>query len=135
MEYVIYHKSQAGNPELHTDGNWYYQPDGYDSGDVFSRGYATREAAEEACWLWATTEDEDEPTIRYDPDINADEIRRAIRNGGGWLVAIGVGGLVGFILPPFLVARPSVASRSPAPHPTSYRYSRPPSSLRIRRRR
>lgn len=31
-------------------------------------------------------EDEDEPTIRYDPDINADEIRRAIRNGGGWLV-------------------------------------------------
>lgn len=55
--WTVYHRENAGIPEAHADagGPWHFEPKGYD-GDVYSRGYPTREAAIDACWEAAIEE-------------------------------------------------------------------------------
>ena len=45
----VYHRSEAGSPELHTGGEWFFQPDDFDGGEVWSRGYPSQAAALAAC--------------------------------------------------------------------------------------
>lgn len=51
--YVVYHRANAGLPEAHRGGTWYFQPADYTGGDVYSKGYASRDAASAAAWDWA----------------------------------------------------------------------------------
>lgn len=51
--WTVYHKSEAGSPESHEGGPWFYQPDDFDGGEVWSFGYPTREEAVQACILEA----------------------------------------------------------------------------------
>jgi hypothetical protein len=52
--FVVYHKSDAGAPELHDsdEGDWYFEPKGYSDGEVFSGGYPTWEDALAAAENW-----------------------------------------------------------------------------------
>lgn len=59
MEMIVYHKSEAGRPDLHTNGEWFFQPKGYTEGDIFSPGYATKEAAQEAADKWESEESDE----------------------------------------------------------------------------
>lgn len=64
MKYTVYHKSQTGSGiSLHKDGPWFFEPAGYDGGDVFSAGYPTKEKAATAAELLAAENDEDDPEI------------------------------------------------------------------------
>lgn len=46
--YVVYHR------EAHqSTGPWHFQPEDYDGGDVYSRGYPSPEAASDAALAWA----------------------------------------------------------------------------------
>ncbi len=46
--WVVYHRDEAGQPDAHDGGPWFYAPTDYDSADVYSYGYATRDDAIEA---------------------------------------------------------------------------------------
>ncbi len=52
--YTVYHRSAAGDPGAHnsTRGDWYFEPSDWDGGDVYSEGYPTQRAAEEAAREW-----------------------------------------------------------------------------------
>lgn len=45
----VYHRDDSGSPDMHTDGTWYYEPGDWDTGEVYSAGYATRGEALSAC--------------------------------------------------------------------------------------
>lgn len=53
-DYTIYHVSEAGSPTAHdtSNGEWFFQPNDVNDGEVFSDGYPTREAAEAAAQAW-----------------------------------------------------------------------------------
>lgn len=55
-EYRIYHKAEAGAPELHTTGEWFYEPSDYAEGSVWSDGYPTEAEAREAAISEADTD-------------------------------------------------------------------------------
>lgn len=50
--YRVYHKSEAGSPEAHEDGPWFYEPAEWDEGEVYSPGFMTVDEAETACRNW-----------------------------------------------------------------------------------
>lgn len=50
--YTVYKAEEAGSPESHEAGKWYFQPDDYDDGSVFSNGYNSEQAAKEAAEEW-----------------------------------------------------------------------------------
>ena len=51
--YKVYHKKESGAPELHKNGEWFFEPEDWNEGEVFSEGYATKGEAEEAAEKWA----------------------------------------------------------------------------------
>mgnify|MGYP000272839456 CR=1 FL=1 len=55
--YRIYHRSEAGRPDLHKDGEWFFEPKGYGEGEVYSRGFATRKQAVAAAERWEDDND------------------------------------------------------------------------------
>lgn len=63
MEYVVYHKSRAGQPQVPIDGEWYFEPKGFDGGEPFSAGQATKQDAVDACEQWASENDDESPKI------------------------------------------------------------------------
>jgi hypothetical protein len=50
----VYHKNEAQEPEAHRDpaGDWYFEPVTWSSGDVYSEGYPTQDAALKAAAAW-----------------------------------------------------------------------------------
>lgn len=48
-EWVIYHKSDAGDPDLHEGGPWFYHPRDFVDNEVYSEGYSSKDAAIDAC--------------------------------------------------------------------------------------
>lgn len=50
--WTVYHRSDAGDPAIHSDGEWYYAPEDGAGGGVYSPGYPTRVAAVAACLAW-----------------------------------------------------------------------------------
>jgi len=52
--WAIYHREDAGQPDMHdcSGGDWYYEPEGWDVGEVYSHGYRTPEQAVAACLDW-----------------------------------------------------------------------------------
>lgn len=48
--YVVYRKAEAGAPELHKGGPWFFEPADYDGNEVYSKGYGTRRDAVEAAY-------------------------------------------------------------------------------------
>lgn len=53
---IVYHRLTAGRPDLHRDGDWYYQPVGEGAGEVYSPGYATADEALAAAERWVQEE-------------------------------------------------------------------------------
>lgn len=51
VEYLVFTPDEATVPELH-EGPWHFEPVGYGSGEVFSEGYPTKEAAMQAAKEW-----------------------------------------------------------------------------------
>lgn len=53
-EFTVYHVSEAGQPNAHdtAHGEWFFEPENYSSGDVYSEGYSTKEEAEQAAIEW-----------------------------------------------------------------------------------
>lgn len=67
---VVYHKSEAGMPDVHEGGPWFFEPENY-NGDVFSPGYATRAEAEAAATAWvATAENEAASWAHEDEEVD-----------------------------------------------------------------
>jgi hypothetical protein len=64
--FTVYHVSEAGSPDAHdtTTGEWFFQPADESSGEAFSAGYATADAAEEAAHEWVATMIDEEDEIR-----------------------------------------------------------------------
>lgn len=75
--YVVYHKKDAGSPELHEGGAWFFEPAEW-GGDVYSPGYRTRQAACRAAWSWYESE-------RAEADWRAEQERyRQQLEGDAW---------------------------------------------------
>lgn len=54
---VAYHKREAGNPNIHHGGPWFFEPAGnYSSGEVYSIGFPSLAAALEAAEEWEQIE-------------------------------------------------------------------------------
>lgn len=51
----VYRAEEAGAPELHVAGSWYFEPLDWD-GDIFSDACPTREEAIELCREWVERE-------------------------------------------------------------------------------
>lgn len=56
--YTVYHVSTAGSPRAHdtSGGEWFFQPNDYGDGEVFSSGYPTAEDAQAAALEWVAGE-------------------------------------------------------------------------------
>lgn len=73
-DFRVYHRSESGDPEIHDDGEWYYQPNPdrfpeANGGEVYSSGYATeREALDAAEDEEATQATEAEEAKRLDDE-------------------------------------------------------------------
>lgn len=50
--FVVFHKENAGRSESFDGGPWFFEPSNYEGNDVYSEGYATKEAAEHAANEW-----------------------------------------------------------------------------------
>jgi hypothetical protein len=48
-KFVVYMGSESDHSESHNSLEWYYAPEGW-TGEAYSKGYYSPEAAEEACW-------------------------------------------------------------------------------------
>lgn len=48
-EFCVYNRDDAGSPEDHEGGPWFYQPKDFDGGEVYSEGYPSKDAAIDAC--------------------------------------------------------------------------------------
>ena len=48
--WIVYHQSEAGDVPAHRreSGQWFYQPDDWDDGEIYSLGFPTRAAASDA---------------------------------------------------------------------------------------
>ena len=53
----VYAAEDAGSPELHKAGCWYFQPNDYDEAVIYSEAYESREAAIKGLIEWAATQD------------------------------------------------------------------------------
>jgi hypothetical protein len=51
-KFVVYHKDNAGRPDMHEGGPWFFEPAKYDDGEVYSDGYATAAEALAAAERW-----------------------------------------------------------------------------------
>ncbi len=56
--FVVFHKENAGRPESFEGGPWFFEPSSYECNDVYSVGYATKEAAENAAAEWESRQDQ-----------------------------------------------------------------------------
>ncbi len=56
--YVVYHRSEAGNPAAFTDerGDWYFEPEDWYTGEPFSCGFPTCQEALDAAEEWEARE-------------------------------------------------------------------------------
>jgi len=64
--WIIYHKDEAGCPEAHEGGPWFYEPaDWGDSGDVYSKGFPTAGEAEADCREWAEQQASEQACPQY----------------------------------------------------------------------
>lgn len=50
--YHLYQGKDAARPDLHVSTDWYFEPDDYAGGEVFSAGYALRSEAADAAHDW-----------------------------------------------------------------------------------
>jgi len=53
----VYHREEAGCPELHDEGDWYYEPVDHHGGDVYSPGYNTPQEAAQECLSWVEAQE------------------------------------------------------------------------------
>lgn len=54
-EFVVYHRDNAGSPDVHEGGPWFFEPVEWGAGEVYSGGYTTAVQALRAAEAWESS--------------------------------------------------------------------------------